>query len=296
MVVRAWGVVAIVHLVLVGIRPAEAALLVYEPFDYPAGTALDGLAASGLNLAGSYTKSTIQDLEIASPGLGYGSLINAPQAVGNRLNDTSGAGAGSITVALADEVAIPAGQAIYFSALMTLDDLNNANRYVQVNLVDDNTGDEITFGEAVVGSRAIRIEANTASTGAIVVDGADQSFADGQTLLLIGRYYNSALASGDELALLGYDTATAQSIASTFELSDPAAQFAYSVSGIDIDMERITSLRLEIRGANNNFLDEVRIGSTYAAVVVPEPTAGVLIILAMGGIGLVGRRLRGVGG
>src|SRR5690606_15683761 len=105
----------------VGPSAARAELLVYEPFGYPASASLDGLPATGLNLAGNYVTSTIQDLEIASPGLTYGSLLNVPSVTGNRLKDVNGAGAGIVTVPLAEAIPIAPGNAIYFSALVTLD-------------------------------------------------------------------------------------------------------------------------------------------------------------------------------
>src|SRR5512145_860966 len=72
---------------------AGAQLLVYEPFDYPAGTILDGTAATGTNLTGTYAGSMVPpgfDLLIEAPGLGYGGLIGAPTPAGNRLSQALG--------------------------------------------------------------------------------------------------------------------------------------------------------------------------------------------------------------
>ena len=51
-------------------------------------------------------------------------------------------------------------------------------------------------------------------------------------------------------------------VSSSFNVSDPNAQFAFSLSGLNIDFAAISSLRLEVRGDLNNFLDELRIGWT----------------------------------
>jgi hypothetical protein len=123
----------------------------------------------------------------------------------------------------------------------------------------------------------------------LVSDGADNSFIDGHTLWLIGRYFNSALAGGDELQLIGYDTVDSEQISSFFDISDPAVEFAYSLSGLDIDFTKITSIRFEIRGTNDNFIDELRIARSYAEVargprsaIIPEPPTCLLMVLGFG--------------
>jgi hypothetical protein len=268
-----------VPLLLLLAANGQAATLLYEPFDYPAGTNLDGLAATGLNLFGNYATSTIQDLAISSPGLDYGSLQgNLPSVAGNRLGDVNGVGAGLTTIAVANDIAIEPGKEVFFSALMTFNDATGGNRFTRISFVDDTSGDEISFGEASVGVRAIRVTADTMATQGLIAEGADNSFTNGQTLLLVGHYLNSAAASSDALELLGYDTAATHSLPLTFDLTDPNAQFAYSLSGVDIDFSQITSLRFEIRGDQNNFLDELRIGPTYESIAqVPEPAGYALL-------------------
>jgi hypothetical protein len=272
---------------------ATRADLVYEPFDYAEGSDLDGLVATGVNLTGSYSTSTIQDLVIASPGLTYGNLRgNVPSAGGNRLSDESGAGAGISSVAVDQDVLSGAGTTLYFSALFTFDDTNNRTRRAAVFLVDDDTGDEIGFGESVAGTRAITVSAFTQATGELETAGADLAFENGQTLWLVGRYINSSAAGGDVLELLGYDTAEAITIGPSFDFADSNAQFAFALSGLDIDFEKISSLRLEVRGQNNNFLDEVRISRTFGAgaAVIPEPSGVMLMVLGLLSGGALGRR------
>lgn len=275
---------------------ARAGLLVYESFDYTAGAALDGVPATGLNLTGSYASSTpLMDLVSSSPGLNYGNLTgNVPSVAGNRLNSLNGVTAGAVEVAVDQDVLTGPGTETFFSALFTFDDSLNRNHFARISLFDD-AGGSITFGEASVGVGAIRIEADTAATGGLIADGADGAFSNGQTLWLIGRYLNNA-AGDDALELVGYDTALAQSVAPSFSLSDPNAEFAFSLSN-EIDLANISSIEFSIRGTNNNFIDELRIGQTYADVtstapaVVPEPATGVLLLVGLGVVGCARRRM-----
>ena len=149
---------------------AAAALLVHEPFDYPAVSTplLDGTVATGLNLTGTYVSDVVHplfQLRLSSPGLSYGNLASAPSATGAKLTQLNGSTSNGATVSLADPVRILPGQAIFFSALFTLDDSRNGNHRAQVQLLDGE--DEIAFGEPVVGGRAIRAHAKTAATGGL---------------------------------------------------------------------------------------------------------------------------------
>jgi hypothetical protein len=261
---------------------ANAELVVYEPFDYPAGTVLHGTAANGMNLTGNYelTGSPAAFRIVASsPGLNYGNLIGAPTAAGNRANQLNGVSAAGAKVSVDNDVLIAAGSEIYWSALFTFDDSTKGNRLANITFTNDDNGDELRFGEAGVGVRAIRVEADTTATGQTVAAGADQSFVDGQTLLLVGRYVNSAAAAGDRLDLVGYDTADADLLPLSFNPSDPNAEFAYALTNRDINFEKISSITFTIRGDGNNFIDELRIGPTYNAVI-PEPAAPALFLLA----------------
>jgi hypothetical protein len=274
---------------------AAAALLVYEPFDYPAVSTplLDGTAATGLNLTGTYVSDAVHplfQLRLSSPGLSYGNLASAPSATGAKLTQLNGSTSNAATVSLADPVRILPGQAIFFSALFTLDDSRNGNHRAQVHLVDGE--DEIAFGEPVVGGRAIRAHAKTAATGGLAASSGDRSsFSNGQTLFLIGRYNNSPVALGDRLELLGYDTAASHPFPTAFDPADPNAILYQELRDIDIDLTRISAVRFEIRGADNNYIDELRIGSTVADVApIPEPRTWLLMLCGLAAVaGAAGR-------
>jgi hypothetical protein len=272
-------------------HPASAALLVYEPFDYASGFLLQGVPPSGLNLTGTYTAPVgpFQQLQAGAPGLGYGALPGLPSPGGNRLTQANGVVAGSASVAVDADVYTGPDTTIFWSVLMTLDDSNNGNRHAYVNLTDTTTGDQIGFGESVVGSGAIRIDADTAATGRLVAAGFDDAFADGHTVLLVGRYLNASALDGDRLDLLVYDTADSEALSPVFDLADPAAELAFSLTGLDVDLAIIDSITFTIRGTNDNYIDELRIGTTYADVV-PEPGTALLLAAGLCGLAAAGGR------
>jgi hypothetical protein len=281
---RIWGVAAALVLGLSASGAEAGPDLVYEPFNYASGSRLEGLPANGLNLAGKYDTTSlfdnlsIFDNTVLGPGLDYGNLTgNLPGVSGNLLSKQDLIVAGVSSVSLAQDVLINPGQAIYFSALFRFDDAGNGVQRATVAMVDDTTGDELAFGEAAVGVRDIRVSAITTTTGGAVAAGADNAFTDGQVLWLIGRYVNGAAPGGDSLELVGYDTSKSVAVSPTFDIADPNAEFGFSLTGVDIDFTRISSLRFEVRGTDNNFLDEVRISYAYPAAV-PEP-AGVLLVM-----------------
>ncbi len=275
---------------------AHAVLLLYEPFGYAAGTVLDGTPATGQNLSGNFTAlgtAPQQKLTVTSPSLDYGSLNGTPAASGLRISDTLGVTAAGASVSLAQPIGIAPGETIYWSALLTLDDRLNGNHFANITLTDDATGDFLVFGEPVVGVGGLRVAASTQATGELVADGTDNAFTDGNTVLLIGRYFNSAAPGGDLLQLVSYDTTLAAMLPSSFDPLDPNAGNSYTVEGLDIDLERISSITFTIRGLDNNFIDELRIGTTYASVaVVPLPAAGWFMLTAMAAILGVGARRR----
>lgn len=277
---------------------ADATLHVYEPFDYAAASLLHGTTATGLNLTGTYTSNAVHqsfELGISSPGLSYGNLAGAPSATGSKLTQLNGTIAVGAQVELGEPVVVLPSQAIFFSALFTFDDSLNGNHFASIDLIDGSSGDSITFGQSVVGVRTIRASATTVATaGQITTIGDQNAFDNGQTLLLIGRYNNSAAALGDRLELLGYDTAASHELPTTFDPSDPNRVLYQELAGVDIDLMRISSLRFTIRGIDNNFIDELRIGSTLADVApIPEPHAWLLLTCGLAAVMAAARaRLR----
>jgi hypothetical protein len=288
---------ALAAAVLLGAASAQAALLVYEPFDYPVG-ALPGRSATGQNLTGTYASGSVVpdslELRVESPSLGYGALIGAPTFSGGRLSQNQGTTAASVVAALASPVNIAPDSAIFFSALFLFDDSLNGNRFARIDLMNPANGDVLSFGEAAVGVMALNISAQTATTGSGGVSaGADDSFTNGQVLFLLGRYQNGAAAQGDRLDLVGYETNALTRLPPSFDPTDPAAKFRFSLADVDIDFTQISAVGFTIRGSANNFVDELRVGSSYADVV-PEPASASLVLLGLAALGLRARGRRAI--
>jgi hypothetical protein len=278
-----------------GAGPAEALLLVYEPFAYDAGI-LDGALATGQNLTGNWVGSPVPpgfDLVAVEPGLDTGSLVGAPAPAGNRLSQELGTTSASVTAQIDADVAVAPGDAIFFSALFRFDDSLNGNHLANLTLSDPSSGDAIELGQATVGGRSLGIAVQTAGTGGqLIADRIDQAFTDGDVLFVIGRYVNSASALGDTLELIAYDTADADVLPNAFTPGDPNAEHAFLVDELDIDLGSIGAATFSIRGTGNNFVDELRIGTSYADVALPEPSAGLLLGAAVASSALARARSR----
>ena len=145
---RRFGTALVLAVMAAAAAKSVAALHVYEPFDYPASSVLEGATATGFNLTGTYDSAAAaenQQLRVSTPGLGYGNLAGAPPTSGGKLTQLQGGGPDSATVMIARPVEILPGQAIFFSALFTFDDSSNGNHRAQIELIDGE--DEIAFGE-----------------------------------------------------------------------------------------------------------------------------------------------------
>ena len=260
-------------LLLATARDSQATLLVYEPFNYTAGDDIEAVDTStATNLTGSYTSAlgSVNNHIVNEVGLTYGSLTGLPTPVGNALTTDGGINQVGHTVDVNADVDTSGGTTIFFSVLMTFDDSTNGNRLVRISFV----GPEgtLTFGEAVIGIRHIRVRVDT--TTAVEANGLDGSFTDGQTFYIIGRYTNSLDPNGDSFEIIGYDTADAEPAPTIFDPNDTNAEFTFGLTGLDVDLTSISSIRFETRGDDNNFADELRI-SDGAPEPSPIPALGI---------------------
>jgi hypothetical protein len=125
---------------------------------------------------------------------------------------------------------------------------------------------------------------------AFLTDTFNSGFADGDTLFYVGRYVNGAATDGDTLDLIVYDTADAIMLPTSFDTTDPNAHAVLGLSGLDVNLPKISSIYFAVRGLDDNFIDELRIAQSYADVV-PEPSTAFLLALGLAGLAVRRRRL-----
>ncbi|MGH8666994.1 MAG: hypothetical protein ACREUX_22260 [Burkholderiales bacterium] len=91
---------------------------------------------------------------------------------------------------------------------------------------------------------------------------------------------------------LGCDTGASHALPADFDPNDPNTILYQELDEVDIELTRISSLRFTIRGSDNNYIDELRIGSTLADVApIPEPHTWLLMLCAIAAVA-AGTRFR----
>ena len=66
-------------------------------------------------------------------------------------------------------------------------------------------------------------------------------------------------------------------IQNSFLIAVPIAVHLWQEKWTNLSNTSSASLRFEVSGHDNNFLDELRIGSNYSGVTIPEPATLVLL-------------------
>lgn len=268
---------------------AEAAPLVYEPFSYDPGV-LAGQTATGQDLTGVYTGTPVppgSELVVAEPGLDFGSLANAPAATGNRVSPSTGMAEASVTIGIDADIMVPSGEGLFASAVLRFDDSTNAGNLAKITLANEQD-ESISF--SVFDNSGYRFfEATTHLVGG---GGIGRPIPDGNVLFLIMRFANPATPDDfGTLEVVGYDAVDTDALPSAFAWDDPGAWSGLSTgSPVGVFIESISSITLTLRGTVN--LDELRIGTSYADVALPEPGAALLLGSAVTAAALARARSR----
>jgi hypothetical protein len=281
---------------------ASAALLVYEPFDYPAGervlgqtnpsTGNDWLLAAAAGASGDTTAINTASGNLSPPpALG--------DAVGNSATIT---GVGNLSGAanrlgLGTSFDANSGDTVYYSLLLRIDDVSNSNTGVGGFFIGlNNLGN--TASTTNPGSVAARLQVRQdpgdptkynlgivrqrAPTAAEPITSWSGPMTPGETLFVVG---SSELVAGtqNDIARLWINPDP-----STFgAASPPPATLTDDTTGIGTDIG-VLSVLLRQSPAPFLTLDELRVGTTWAAVTVPEPATIALFVL--GAIALLARR------
>ena len=264
---------------------AQAAVTASESFDYNIGTALGG-ANGGSGWAGAWvtgssatpTYDTIA--QSITPPAGYGTPIGNQGFINpNATADDSGGATPDIRRDLANTIDMDVAQTVYFSALIRREDATNGggtehSQYLRFN---STTGTRL-IGLGNSSSEDFRLALNNTDYDSATVD-----FQIGVDYLVVGKMTLNPAGTNDILE--------GHLFTSGDVLAEPGVwhhSTSDDVSGI------ISQLQLNPqRRAGKVFIDEIRIGETFADVTtVPEPISSSL--LGIGGLALMyNRRNRG---
>lgn len=267
---------------------APAALLVYEPFDYPSGTSIGG-QNGGTGFAGPWGAVGAGNLDATAPGATYSNLV----ASGNRLTTIGGSGG--------------AGSALSFRDLSTSFGADNTT--VWISLIGQRTGAQTGTGGIGgvpswvrgwnvslfnAGTEILAIGEGTRTTGdqdtwGLVVSGSSTNAATVWTsksvgvesFLLVRIDY---LPGNDNAYLWVNPSLASEPLISNADATTTAGNFSFNRIRPFAGNETAQGARAE------GFFDEIRMGTTFRDVApIPEPSAVVALI---SGLGLFLRRRR----
>lgn len=273
------SVLAATLLTLASFGSAHAVLLAYDGFAYTAGESIIGQnGGTGWTVAWAGNPSTTVIREISSTSITY-NLNGFTYGGGNSLMI-----GGSNLTRVADRsvitTGVTTGQDIYFSYIFQAQGATGdlASGAFTGWYTRDSTGINTTTGNAFLSGNLQKVSARTAGT----TTSGTSILQYGTTYLMVGRisgwdgtsYKTTSVWLNPDLDDLGTPTATATS----------------ATGGIGAFVGTVLRLNgLEASGSTFYF-DDMRVGTTWDAVVIPEP--GVSTLLALTGLGLLVFRWR----
>lgn len=278
---------------------AHGALVVYEPFDYTANSAVVGKSggtgfSTGLgeeDWKGAGTTSN----NIVGAGLSFGSLDVAGGS--NLRSERSGRGVTSRTISTTSQTSLLAQSTIWFSVLLDPSGGNGFanNTYATLIFGDTAFADANANGAPVlaggnafgvgfvghepapsstdvslVGIQGVAYNGGTVSTNGEIVPGDVTSF-------IVGRIDFDDVGNGGSDVLRLYRVTDPN-------LALPGSPFATIITDLDQSGFDIVS----IADPQTSIFDEIRIGTTLASVTVPEPSS--LTLLGFGALAMLRRR------
>lgn len=257
---------------------SNAAVTVYEGFEYNNGDAIDGLNGgtgwSGAwnstlhaSAAASISGGTILVSEGAAPPTGGIAVINI----------TSGIGPATIDRDLSSAINTDSGGTIWFSM-----------RYLKSDVTNNTFGETSQFFRLLDSSgEGIIIGQNNSETAIIELDGTlgFGGYVPGQGIL-VGKFTANPSGIDDVLGVTLYPYY--HQIPTSLPITEPNA--------FDINVQKDTSLSLinfsvlQDRYAQGLRVDEIRIADSYESLLIPEPHKSSFLLLA--GTAILLRRRR----
>ncbi len=263
---------------------ASAALIVYEPFDYPTGS-LQGQTnpSNGLTWLRAGTSANPTAINVASGNLALPPTMTTPVGNSATINGI-GDGSGS-TTRLALGQTISSGS-VYYSFAFRADALTGSNNTIGGFFISfNNTGNTSqttnpSVAPARIQSRIDPLDSSKYDLGIfnVTATAASTSWSSGLALgvthfIVAGYTFNTGSAT-DDVASLWIDPDP-----STFETATPPTPTVTGTGG-DVSAPGIASILLRQSPAPFLTMDELRIGTDWGAVTTPEPGTTSLMLVA----------------
>jgi len=281
---------------------AQATVLFYEPFDYTGGTAVAG-SGTPLGATGPWVQSSGTNMIIAPPHNPHGDgddFTGLPAGV-------PGADSSYAAGLAQNENRLKIGLAASVTDTF-LDGTTTWMSFVAINAVNHaHHKPNLAIGDGeLLNDRAKEAEGQAIGGGAHYNDsnrrehasywydgdisGTAERYSSGQVLV---DYQDQELivmkiewgAAGDTVSLLNFDMKDAADWALITEAAFNTGAVSIT-SSVNLDQSTFDTLSLH---SSRSSYDEIRIGTTFADVVVPEPAT--IMLLGLGGL-LVRRRRR----
>lgn len=287
----------------------HADLIVYEGFDYTAGTNIPG-QSGGTGFAGDWVGLLAGGAGTANVDAGAGFTFGTLAVNGGSLERNDRNGRGVVHRAVAPNPALTAdGNTVWFSVLMdptintTATGGQFGNSYATLtfgneNLTDSSIGTDNGSGTDI---------GNSGDAFGVGFYGGPTGFADGgiQAVTFDGGVITqtdggaNSVVTGDVLSLVvgsieygvggANDTLTLYNVAAT----DTALPTAFATVTADLDNASFDTI--SIADGQTSGFDEIRFGTSLEKVTpglftaVPEPSS-MMILMGLGGLGLLRRR------
>lgn len=247
----------------------QADMTIYEPFDYDAG-AIAGEGGSETGLTGTWAQQT-GSTTIATGNLNSGAIFFDP--VGNRISETAG---GIAERAIATEAQMPcnASHTYYASALI---------RRVGPNASGD---DSVMIRFVQASGPYVRwkfgIGHRSAAGDAFLVGMSGGMYGNApdfdKTYFIVSKMVATSGEDTVYLKVYGPDDSVPDIEPVTWDITHS------ETTGVTLD-----EMWVDVAdGTNGGQIDEIRVGTTWGDVVVPEPAT--MVLLGLGGMGVLLRR------
>jgi len=271
------------------IGSANAAAVIYEPFDYDAGNLGAVGGSTGLNGTWGANRAGVKSGDLSFAGLETTTGTNYGGKTSNRIAGGAGAGADSIGTAglLAD------GATLWFSALVDTTTINASTGRAYVGIGTTYVDGFGRYGANGSGDEGIGfvLENKTLSTHAWYSNGG-QSVASGTLLgtgtqLIVGRITWGALGETIDLYTPSGDLSSAGTAVATMTTTINLDQLGATLAADKFD----TATFGGTGDSTDSYyaVDDMRYGASYLDVVpVPEPST--TLLGALGFLALLRRR------